>query len=186
MTLRTSLCLCLALILAACGSAPRYVVESPPPTEVVRLPVATLEVRDLVLPGHASGTEVLIESADGGLIEAGGAIWADDAVRAHTATLARALDAGSTATVAAEPWPLQQPAQAQVLVRVDRMLGRADGRFDLDAQVAITSPDRHLRERIERIAITTALPSADAAGIAQASGTALRLLAERILILLAN
>jgi uncharacterized lipoprotein YmbA len=184
--LRRALGVVLLAGLAACAEAPRYVVEAPAPERALRLPVATVVLRDLELPGHASAAEVLLRDETGALEPLGDAIWADDPVRAHTATLARALDAGGTATVATEPWPLQEPAQAELTVRIDRMLGRADGTFALDAQVAVRAPDGALRERIERFSITTALPQADAAGVAQASGAALRLLADRILSMLAN
>lgn len=184
--LRWFLLSCCLFALTACTTAPRYVVDTPKPAQIVSLRLSTIEVRDMVLPGHASGSEVLIETASGALEELGGAIWADDPVRAHTATLARALDVGSSATVAAEPWPLQTPAQAQLIVRVDRMLAHSDGTFTLEAQVAVTSPDQIVRERIDRISITTGLPSADASGVATATGTALQILADRILSTLAK
>lgn len=187
MRLLTALALTAATaLLSACADGPRYIVDSRPPEAALRLPVATLELRELVLPGHASGAEVLLETADGGLVTLGGALWADDPVRAHTATLARLLDEGSTARVAAEPWPLDTPPQAAVAVRIDRMLARADGTFALQAQVAVTLRDGALRERLERVAVTTPLPSTDAAGVAAASGAALQLLAERVLALLAT
>ena len=178
---------CLGLTLTACGdSTTRYLVDSPIPQEQVSLRLATIEVKDIALPAHASGPDVLIESETGALEVLGDADWADEPIRAYTDALARHLDTGSTATVAAEPWPLYDRAQAQLVVRVDRMLARADGQFELSAQVAITSPDRVLRDRIERVTLTTPLPSQDAAGVAQATGTALRLLADRILQMLAR
>jgi len=181
---RLATCLLILALLTACSTPPRYVVESPPPVAVVRVPMATLEVKDLVLPGHASGSEILIETAEGGLVALSGAIWADDPVRAHAATLARALDIGSTARVAAAPWPLTEPPQAELTVRIDRMLGQDGGLFTLDAQVAVTSRDGVVADRIERLSVTTPLDTADAAGVVDATGSALRILAQRILALL--
>lgn len=180
--------LAFGLALAGCGDSARYLVETPPAATsgTVALRLSSIELKDITLPAHASGPEVLIQSADGALVSVGDADWADEPVRAYSAALARHLDQRSSATVATEPWPLFERAQAELVVRIDRMLARADGQFELSAQVAITSAERVVRDRIERFSLTTPLPSPDAAGVASASGTALQLLAERILAMLAR
>ncbi|MBV2361591.1 PqiC family protein [Thalassococcus sp. CAU 1522] len=182
---RFLLSLGLACGLAACGDGTaRYIIDPPKPETQVRLRLASIELKDLVLPAHASGPDVMIQSEDGSIVVLGDADWADEPARAYTDRLARSLDEGSTATVAAEPWPLFDRAQAQLVVRIDRMLARADGQFELSAQVAVTSADQVVRDRIERYSVTTPLPSADASGVSSATGAALDLLSDRILAML--
>lgn len=178
--------LCLTLFLAACSGAEpqRYLIAAPVPAEPVRLAVSTVELREVSLPGHASGSDVLVQTADGGLVPLGDAIWADDPASAVTAQLAEAMDAGSSATVAAEPWPLFDRPQAQVEVRISRMLARADGLFDLTGQVAVSGAT--VRERVDRFAITVPLAEVSAAGISAATGQALNQLADSILGYLAR
>ncbi len=175
--------LILPFFLAACGESDpaRYLIDRPQPDTQVRLEVSTVELRDVVMPGHASGTDVLVQTETGALVPVGDAIWADDPVRAVTAQLAETMDVGTSATVAAEPWPLFDRSQAQVEVRLSRMIARNDGMFELAGQVAIASADRVVRERIERFFIEVPLGGATADAISTASGVALNQLATQIL-----
>jgi uncharacterized lipoprotein YmbA len=178
----------LFLALTACSETTRYLVDTPPPEaqSKQRLRVATIELKDVALPGHASGPDVMMQAEDGTMVVLGEADWVDEPVRSYTDLLARELDTRSTATVAAEPWPLFDRAQAEIVVRIDRMLARADGQMELSAQVAVTSSDRVIADRIERFVLTTPMPSLDARGVSAASGTVLQMLAGRILTMLAR
>lgn len=170
------------LALTACGGTePRYLIDSAPAeTTQVRMQVATLEIREVSLPAYAEESQILIEAADGALTPLENALWADEPRRAVTLRLAEAISRGGSATVAAEPWPLETPAQAAVHVQVSDMVARASGQFDLKGQFAISSYDHVVRERIKRFDITVPMPDASPAGIARASGQALQNLAQEI------
>lgn len=171
----------LALILAACSSAePRYLIETPVQSGTMRLRVNTLEIRDVSLPTYAEASEIVLEGEDGALTQVDNALWADDPARAVTQALADHIGRASNATVASEPWPLEEDAQAAVTVRVGQMIARASGSFELAGQYAISSYDRVVRERIERFDITVPLPSTAPDGIATATGAAIAELADQI------
>lgn len=183
---RLPILLALGLGLAACGGPPatRYLIEAAAEAEtpVMRLRVRTVELRDVVLPGHGEGSQILRETAAGALVPIAGAEWADGSSSGVTAELARRLDLRSSATIAAEPWPLADPADLRLEVRLSRVVARADGRFQLAGQFAVASPDGRAREFIERIDI--AVPMAEggeARAVAEAYGRALDALAEAIL-----
>ncbi|SDI48238.1 PqiC family protein [Alloyangia pacifica] len=172
--------LLLPLLAAACGSEPRYRMEGAPPSASVRLAVGTLEVREVSLPAYADASEILLEDASGAMNQVEGALWADDPRRAMTQALAERLGQISGATVAAEPWPLEEPAQAAVHVRISEAVASAAGTFRLKGQYALSSYDRVIRERISRFEITVPLQSGSAAAIAAAAGSATDQLATRI------
>jgi uncharacterized lipoprotein YmbA len=172
------------LFLAACGGeGPRDAMDPAPLTEgaVKRLRVSTLEVRDVSLPAYAEDSQILLEGKGGALTPVKNAVWADEPVRSTTILLADRLGRASTATVAAEPWPLETPAQAAVHVRVSEMVARETGQFSLRGQFAVSSYDRVIPERIRRFDILVPLADTSPAGIARASGVALGELADTIL-----
>lgn len=181
MNFRTAL-ICLPLLLAACGdNKARFVIAPSEAASEVRLRVSSIEVRDVSLPSYASASEIVVEDADGALRPAAKAIWADDPQRGITAALARSLDLKSTATVAAEPWPLSEGPAVQLTVRVDQMTARADGRFVFSGQYALSSPDGTLRERLERFAIDVPMADSTPATVANATGRAIDALADEVL-----
>lgn len=179
----------LFVLLAAC-SAPetRYLINTPSEeaTQTVRLRVSTIELREVSLPTYADDTQILLEGADGALSPQAGAIWAEAPARAMTMQLADQISQQSNATAAAEPWPLETPAQVAVHVRVSQMIARADGEFDLKGQFAISSYDKIVRERIERFEFSVPLTGANPQAISQASGAATQMLGQAILRALAR
>ncbi|WP_226622432.1 membrane integrity-associated transporter subunit PqiC [Alloyangia pacifica] len=173
--------LLLPMLAAACsGPEPRYRMDSAPPAASMRLAVGTLEVREVSLPAYADASEILLEDASGAMTQVEDALWADDPRRAMTQTLAERLGVISGATVAAEPWPLEEPAQAAVHVRVSEAVASASGSFRLKGQYALSSYDRVIRERVSRFEITVPLQAASAGAIADAAGRATAQLADRI------
>ncbi|PPB80222.1 hypothetical protein LV82_02094 [Albidovulum inexpectatum] len=171
-----------AAILAACGSGneARYLIDPPAVSAERPARVATVEMRDVSLPAYASAVEISRLEADGALRNLPDSLWADDPVRGVTHALARSLDAASRATVAAEPWPLSDPAQAVVDVRIERLVARADGKLELAAQYAIASPDGLIRERIGRFQTTVEMGGEGPDAIAAAAGQAIAELADRL------
>jgi len=176
------------LALAACGTSnpARFLPEVAGTAPQQRLRISTIELRDIVLPAYGSAAEILSEGPDGALKALKGAEWADNSAEALTADLARRLDLGGTASVAAEPWPLSEPADVRLEVRIDRITAARDGTFRMSGQFAVASPDLRQREFLERFAISVPLTEATPVGIAAAYGRALDDLSARILRRLAR
>lgn len=187
MTMRAG-SLFLALLLAGCGgdNSARYLVDAPAAETVRNVRVRSIEVRDVVLPAYAAAIEIAQQDETGALRNVPDTLWADEPVRGMTAALARSLDLGSSATVAAEPWPLDAPADVQLTVRVERMVAGADGTYAFAGQYAIASPDGAVRERLERFDIRIPLAAADAPAIAAATGQAVASLSGEIIATLAR
>jgi uncharacterized lipoprotein YmbA len=177
----------MALPLAACSGtdSARYLIDAPAVADAqTRVSVQTVELRDVSLPTHASGTSIFLREADGGLRPLGNAEWADDPERAVTGTLAQLLDSRSSATVSAEPWPLRDGPTARLDVRVDKMLAEASGVFDITGQVAVSAVDGRPRERVERFDISVPITEMSAAGVTEAQGRALVELSDAMIGLL--
>ncbi len=171
----------LSLSLVACGATSgRYMLDPPVAQETIRVAVARIEVRDVTLPDYAGASEIMRQSEDGALYPVKGAIWADDPMRAMTRTLARNLDAITTATAAGEPWPLEAYPDVRIETRIERMIARADGQLELSGQYAIASPDRVVRESINRFDILEPVVDDTAGAVAQASSRAMMVLAREI------
>lgn len=177
-----ALTLPLILTLAACsGESTRFLIEPAPAEAPVRLRVSSIEMREVVLPAYAADSQILAEGPDGGLRPVKGAEWADGSAQAVTAQLARSLDLRSTASVAAEPWPLTEPADVRLEVRIDRMVARADGRFQLSGQYALASPDRKIRDSLTRFDLSAPLADEAPGAIAAAYAQTLDQLGRRII-----
>ena len=111
-------------------------------------------------------------------------LWADDPVRGVTTALVADLGDRTTATVVAEPWPLTEPAQVRLDVRVSQIFTRADGRFALSGQFAVASPDEVIREFVRRFDIRVPLQGEGSAAIARAQSTAIGELARLVSVAL--
>lgn len=184
MTLRiAALAIAVVVPLASCGDTnARFPIaaEAAPAVKKARVAVRTLVVRDVSLPAYAAASEIVVEDGSGALAVVPKAIWADDPVRGVTGALARSLDLRSTASVASEPWPLIEPADAQLEVRVERMIAKTDGMFELSGQFALASPDGLIRETIERFAVAAPMADSSPAAVAQATGVAIDKLSDVI------
>lgn len=167
--------------LAACGdNAARYLVEPAPTAAAVPLRLNSIEVRDVKLPAYAEGTQILQQDASGALRPVSRSEWADNSPRAVTAALARSLDLQTTAAVAAEPWPLSDSPAGRLDVRIDRIVARADGNFQMSGQYAVASFQGNISEVLQRFDILVPMTSDSAGAIAAAQGQALDLLAAQI------
>lgn len=174
--------LILAFALTACGdNKSRFLIAPVAKQTEQRVSVASIEVRDVSLPAYAAASEMMVEGADGALRPVKKALWADDPMRGITGMLARTLDLRSTAAAAAEPWPLADPAQVQLEVRIDEMVARADGNFGLTGQFALSSAMGATRDRLQRFDIKVPMGDSSPATVATATGAAIEALADEVL-----
>ncbi len=173
--------LALALTLAGCGKDSQFLVEATPPPREVGLRVGSLELREVSLPAYATAADILLEEPGGALRPIRKAVWADGSAKGVTAEMARSLDLRTTAEVAAEPWPLAEPADARLEVRIERIVARADGTFQLAGQYALASPDGRVREFIDRFDIRVPVAGDGPAAIATANGVAVGQLSDAII-----
>lgn len=199
MFLRLLLASVLLLPLAACDSdTRRFTIEAAPPAkEEVRLRarVGKVLVRTVSLPTYAASEEVAFEDATGVIKLSKSDFWADEPERATTLVISRLLNQMTTATVAPQPWPLEETPQAAVDIRVEQLLAtnratlRLSGQYfiggaeiepDFDAEDVPKSPRYTIRSKARLFDIHVPLASTETAAFAAAQSQALRVLAEKI------
>ncbi|WP_245890874.1 PqiC family protein [Albidovulum aquaemixtae] len=173
----------LLVVLAGCGSgnAPRFLLNPPEPEQRFDVRYSRIELREVSLPAYAAAPDIAVQGEGGDLRNLPDALWADDPVRGVTMALARSLDEASDAVVAAEPWPLDAPADLRVEVRVEQMLARADGRYEISGHYAYYAPEGSGRGSLRRFSVAAPISGEGARGVADAAGAALALLAREIL-----
>lgn len=170
----------LVAALAACGAnSDMYLISSTVPQTKARVSTRSIEVKEVTLPAYAAGSEMVYQTSEGALKTAKGVLWAEEPRAAVTRIIAEQLDAGTTAQVAAEPWPLLDSPNTTLDLRIDRMVARADGQFELSGQYAISSFSGG-RDTLRRFTILQPILDTAPATIAAATGAALAQLATEI------
>ncbi|WP_232816459.1 PqiC family protein [Paracoccus zhejiangensis] len=171
-------------LLAACSNPEktgRYLIDPPsPPVRVANQLGPTVELRDVSLPAYASGQEVSWQSADGAVRSTPDNLWADNPERAVTLTLARAISDVSGAAVIAEPWPLGEPAERRLEVRVEKALAQSDGLYRLSGRYFLADESGGGTNHARSFDISVPLANAEPQSIAVAQSTALSILAQQI------
>ncbi|MFV0335674.1 MAG: membrane integrity-associated transporter subunit PqiC [Tropicimonas sp.] len=167
--------------LAACGQSPsRY--ASPPVAsgERISIGLSQLEIREVTLPAYAQSEEIWHETEEGGLESNTDVLWADTPARGVTMELTQHLAALSSARVAAEPWPFEELPQARLVVRLQDMVARKDGRFHLAGQYYVVRLSAG-SDRSGTFDISAPIaPEGGAAAVAAARAAAVRDLARLI------
>lgn len=181
--------LCLAISttgfgLSACGDGTgtaRYAIDPPASSQVTGDQLGPTELREVSLPGYASGDEIAWQGPDGAIRSNTDILWADEPQRAFTITLARAISEMSGASVIAEPWPLASPPQHKLDVRVEKALAANDGYFRLKGRYFLSAEGSGAGAHHSR-SFDIAVPVAqdDPASIATAASQSVTLLAEQI------
>ena len=172
-----TLTLGLTLALAACGNAPRYLIDPPAPQQRLTTAAQTIMLRDVSLPEYAAASEIALQGEDGAVKNARRALWADLPERSLTLALARQLDAALSATVAAEPWPLSGLPDAEIEVRVQQSLAGADNIFRLEGQYYVRAEGVSVGPASAPFAIAVPMAGTDPQDIAAAQSAAIAQLA---------
>lgn len=169
-----------ATLLSACNSnKDLYLIDATDAVAKQRVSARTVEVKEVTLPAYAAASEIAYQTETGALKTANGSLWAEEPRSAVTRIIAQRLDTGTTASVAAEPWPLLDGPDSTVTVRIDRMVARADGQFELSGQFAV-STNYGGRDRLQRFTILRQITGEGPGPIAGATGAALADLSEKI------
>ena len=191
MTLTKRLALTSALLafslVAGCSDpedTSRYLIDPPVPPTQVENRIGTAELADVSLPEYASSQEVSYQTADGAVRSTPDDLWADNPQRAFTLSLARAISDVSGATVIAEPWPLSNPPDRKLDVRVEKALAQADGIYRLSGRYFVSdetygSGGNHARS----FDISVPLGGEGTAFVAAAQSAAIAILAQQIAVL---
>ncbi|MCF3974361.1 PqiC family protein [Paracoccus salsus] len=116
----------------------RFLIDPPIPAQQVPNRLGTAELKDVSLPEYASDQEVMWQTADGAVRSTPDNLWADNPQRAFTQMLARTISDMSGATVISEPWPLAEPPQRVLEVRVEKALAQANGLYRLSGRYFVS------------------------------------------------
>lgn len=172
-----------ALTLSACSDpedTARYLIDPPTPVAQVANRLGTAELKDVSLPDYASDQEVMWQTADGAVRSTPDDLWADDPQRAFTLALARAISDSSGATVIGEPWPLAEPPQRVLEVRVEKALAQANGVYRLSGRYFVSDDGGGAANHARGFDIAVPLASEEPASIAAALSQAISILAQQI------
>ncbi|MBI1170385.1 hypothetical protein GC209_03195 [bacterium] len=170
----------LALI-TACAKAEKtqhYLIDAPAVSRHLPDRLGRVALHEVSLPQYAASDEIAYQTPDGALHSRPDQIWADDPVHAVTGFLAAQISAVSGATAVAEPWPFSDPPDRRLDVRIERMLARADGSFQLAGQYFVTSDQGG--DIARRFDIAVPIEGEGPAATAAAQSLALQKLAEKI------
>ncbi|SIQ75763.1 hypothetical protein SAMN05421641_11379 [Paracoccus thiocyanatus] len=173
---------CLAL-LGACSNGEktaRYLIDPPLAGARVADRLGTVELKDVSLPDYASGDEVSWQTGDGAVRSNTKQLWADNPQRAFTLALARSISDLSGATVIAEPWPLAEPPQRRLEVRVEKALAQADGSYRLTGRYFVADEGAGGANQARGFDISVPLADQSPAAIARAQSQAIARLARQI------
>lgn len=171
----------LVLCLSACSATPARLSVGEAVSEMqAQVSVRSIVVGDIALPEYANASEIARETADGLIEVVPDLIWADVPEDAMANALVRHLSQITNASVARAPWPLSTFPDAELTVRAERMLVRADGRLHLSGQFAIRRDDGPRGERIRSFDITVPVQGEGLPALAEAHAQAWRTLAEQI------
>ncbi|GAB5447618.1 PqiC family protein [Gymnodinialimonas sp.] len=171
----------LAFFLAGCGGEPARLSISPAASDMqTRVSVRSVVVGDIALPEYANASEVARETEDGLIEILPDLIWADVPEDAMANAVVRHLSQITNASVARAPWPLSSFPDAELTVRAERMLVRADGQLHLSGQFAIRREDGEWAERIRSFDVVVPVRGEGLPALADAHAQAWRTLSEQI------
>lgn len=163
------------LALAGCSNpekTARYLIDPPVTAGQVPNRLGTAELKDVSLPEYASNQEVAFQTEDGAVRSNPDNLWADNPQRAFTLALARAISDSSGATVIGEPWPLGEPPQRTLEVRVERALTQANNVYRLSGRYFVSDSKgggvNHARSFDISVPVGSETPGATSVAVSQA------------------
>ena len=171
------------LTLAACSNPEktgRFLIDPPSTPGQVPNRLGSAELKDVSLPEYASDQEVMWQTEDGAIRSNPDNLWADDPQRAFTLALAREISDISGATVIGEPWPLAEPPQRELVVRVEKALAQADGVYRLSGRYFVSDQSSGGTNHSRSFDISVPLQGNQPAAIARAMSQAIGQLAGQI------
>ncbi|MBF9044348.1 hypothetical protein HKCCE4037_13475 [Rhodobacterales bacterium HKCCE4037] len=142
--------------------------------------VRSVVLADISLPEYANGSDVVRQAEDGLIEPLPGLIWADIPEDAMANDIVRHLSRITNVPVARAPWPLSSFPDAELTIRADEMLLRADGLLHLTGQFAISRDDNPWADRIRSFDVTVPVTGTELSDIADAHAQAWRQLSEQI------
>lgn len=173
-----------SLGLAACSNpekTARFLIDPPAVSAQVPNRLGTAELKDVSLPEYASDQEVMWQTADGAVRSTPDNLWADNPQRGFTMALAREISNVSGATVIGEPWPLAEPPQRVLEVRVETALAQANGLYRLRGRYFVSDQDNGGTNHARSFDISVPLTQPDQpAAIAAALSQSITILAQQI------
>lgn len=175
---------CLGLLGAGACSNPektaRYLIDPPATPGQVANRLGSAELKDVSLPEYASGQEVAFQTEDGAVRSNPRNLWADNPQRAFTLSLARAISDASGATVISEPWPLAEPPQRVLEVRVEKALAQVNGIYRLSGRYFVSDEGSGGANHARSFDISVPMTGTGAGASAQAASQAIGELAQQI------
>lgn len=171
------------LTLAGCSNpekTARYLLDPPPVAAQVPNRLGTAELKDVSLPEYASDEELAFQTADGAVRSSPDNLWADNPERAFTLSLARAISDVSGATVIGEPWPLAEPPQRVLEVRVERALAQANNTYRLSGRYFVADDRSGGANHARSFDILVQMQGSSPAYTAAAASEAISILAQQI------
>ncbi|MDP0928132.1 PqiC family protein [Paracoccus onubensis] len=179
----SALLLGMLLALTACSNPEktgRFLIDPPSGSGQVPNRLGSAELKDVSLPEYASDQEVMWQTEDGAIRSNPDNLWADNPQRAFTLALAREISDISGATVIGEPWPLAEPPQRELVVRVEKALAQADGIYRLSGRYFVSDQSSGGTNHARSFDISVPLQGNQPAAIARAMSQAIGQLAGQI------
>lgn len=199
MKIRTMAAACMLGLLTACSAAgPQYLVETRTSDLRVRAKVPTVVVRTVSLPTYAADQKIAVQDETGSIRAEDFGLWADEPERATTLSITRHLNQMTSAKVAPDPWPLPEPPEGVIDIRIETFIAtnrntfRAEGQYFMGSEIPdpiddLDDPDTPpkvlpapLADKAQLFSIEIPLPTQTAADISVAQSAALLALSEKV------
>ncbi len=173
----------LAVLLAACSGSSKnelYLLKPSLSQGGLANRLGRVEVMQVALPDYALASEIAVQTPDGVLRTTKNKLWADKPVAAISQLIADEISTQSKATAIVEPWPLSEPADRRLEIRITEIYAGNDGQFHLNGQYFVAPNAGAGSDIVRRFKLTTPLADDSFATIVQAQSKALQDLARAV------
>lgn len=173
----------LMALLAGCSGISKnelYLLKAPQSQGGLANRLGRVEVMQVALPDYAIASEMTVQDKDGVLRTQKRQLWADKPVNAITQLLANEISDQSKATAIVEPWPLSDPADRKLEVRIADIYAGNDGQFHLAGQYFVSSTGSSGADTVRRFKLSVPLADDSFGALVAAQSQALQDLARNI------